>query len=99
VTQDGNPADKPEKGEEKKENIYVPSLVEAQAEIAAKRTRVDREAEQGATPGRVRPTGGQRVPMLAEADAALEALYAGTRRFTRVKCTDCLPICASCWPA
>ena len=50
MTQDGNPADKPEKGEEKKENIYVPSLVEAQAEIAAKRTRVDREAEQGATP-------------------------------------------------
>ena len=76
MTQDGNPADRPEKGEEKKENIYVPSLVEAQAEIAAKRTRVDRETEQGATPGRTRPTGGQRVPMLAEADAALEALYA-----------------------
>jgi len=76
VTHDGNPANKPEKGEEKKENIYVPSLVEAQAEIAAKRTRVDREAEPGATPGRVRPTSGQRVPMLAEADAALEALYA-----------------------
>jgi len=76
VTQDGNPTDKPEKGEEKKENIYVPSLVEAQAEIAAKRTRVDREPEQGAASGRVRPTGGQRVPMLAEADAALEALYA-----------------------
>ena len=76
MTHDGDPTDKPEKGEEKKENIYVPSLVEAQAEIAAKRTRVDREPEKGTSTGRVRPTGGQRVPMLAEADAALEALYA-----------------------
>ena len=40
MTQDDKPADKPEKGEKKKENIYVPSLVEAQAEIAAKRGRI-----------------------------------------------------------
>ena len=77
---DGNPADKPEKNEEKKENIYTPSLVEAQAEIAAKRIRVDREPEQGASPGRVRPTGGQRVPILIEADATLEALYARQKK-------------------
>ncbi len=76
MIQDGKPADKPENGEDKKENIYVPSLIEAQAEIAAKRARVDRETEKGAPPGRTRPTGGQRVPMLSEADAALEALYA-----------------------
>jgi cytochrome c oxidase accessory protein FixG len=76
VTQDGNPAGKPDKDEKKKENIYVPSLVEAQAEFAAKRTRADRESEKDTAPERVRPTGGQRVPMLAEADAALEALYA-----------------------
>ena len=36
MTQDGTPADKPEKTEEKKENIYVPSLVDAQAAIAAR---------------------------------------------------------------
>ena len=76
MTQDGNPADKPEKDKEKKEIIHVPSLVDAQAEFVARRAGAGRETEQGTAQGRGRPAGEQRVPMLAEADAALEALYA-----------------------
>jgi len=74
VTSDQDPADKPEQGKDEKEKRYVPSLIEAQAEIAAKRTRPDR-ASVTSEPA-TKPATGQRVVTLAEADAATEALYA-----------------------
>ena len=67
---------KPETDKEARENTHVPSLVEAQAELAAKRTRPERDATQGADTRGVRAKGGQRLSTLAEADAAVEALYA-----------------------
>ena len=78
MSHNGNSSDKPAKDEEKKEISKVPSLVQAQAdELAALRAaRSDREPDKRADTVRVRPTSAQRVPMLAEADAALEALYA-----------------------
>ena len=75
MTQEKPPANNAEQGEEEKQNTYVPSLVEAQAEIAAKRVRPDRESPKGEPTG-VRPRSEQRVTTLAEADAAAEALYA-----------------------
>lgn len=74
--QGGNPDDASERGAANKEQTYVPSLVEAQAEVAAKRPHVDREPPGGTEPGGVRPRGEQRVVTLAEADATTEALYA-----------------------
>jgi cytochrome c oxidase accessory protein FixG len=68
-----------EKGADNKEDTYVPSLVEAQAEIAAKRSRPDRQPRPGGPETAIRP--GQRMATLAEADAATEALYA---RHTKV---------------
>jgi cytochrome c oxidase accessory protein FixG len=77
VTHDGSPTDKPEKEKEKKDSIHVPSLIEAQAEFAARRTHPDREpANKGTVVGGVRPKGGERLSTLTEADAAVEALYA-----------------------
>lgn len=74
--EDGNPDSESDKGGDNKENIYVPSLVQAQAEISAKHGRADREPSRDDTVGGVRPKGEQRVITLAEADAATEALYA-----------------------
>jgi cytochrome c oxidase accessory protein FixG len=74
VTQDKNPADETGKGQDEKEKQYVPSLIEAQAEFAAKRTRPDRTSVTSEPVSK--PGTGQRVVTLAEADAATEALYA-----------------------
>jgi len=74
VTEKKSPADEQGGGEERKKELYVPSLVEAQAEISAKRHRT--ETEQAGSPGDKRPRGGERVVTLAEADIATEALYA-----------------------
>jgi cytochrome c oxidase accessory protein FixG len=68
--------DKPETDKEVRDNTHVPSLVEAQAELAAKRTRSERDNTQGADTRGVRAKGSQRLSTLAEADAAVEALYA-----------------------
>jgi len=76
VSQEQTP-DGDDKNAEQGQPRYIPSLVEAQAEIAAKRVRPEREAavDAGATP-RTRPGMEQRVATLAESDAATEALYA-----------------------
>lgn len=74
--EDGNPDNKADKDGDGKDQRYVPSLVQAQAEVAAKRGRVDREPSREESVGGVRPKGEQRVITLAEADAATEALYA-----------------------
>ncbi len=71
--EDGHPADPAKPGE--KDDRYVPSLVEAQAEIA-KRGHADREAGRRGEGAETRLQGGQRAVMLTEADAATEALYA-----------------------
>jgi cytochrome c oxidase accessory protein FixG len=77
--QGGDPEDKSKEGADEKENIYVPSLVEAQAEIAARHAHADREPPKTET-GSVRPKSEQRVVTLAEADAVTEALYARHRK-------------------
>jgi cytochrome c oxidase accessory protein FixG len=77
VSQENTPDGNGEKGGEEKKNSHVPSLVEAQAEIAAKRVRPEGAAATGpAGPPGIRPGAAQRVATLAEVDAAAEALYA-----------------------
>jgi len=75
VTQDKDPTNESAKGNEPEQEQkvrHVPSLIEAQAEIASKRPRVERATSEPAS----KPRSEQRVVTLAEADAATEALYA-----------------------
>ena len=74
MTKDQDPAGENNKDKKEKESLYVPSLIEAQAEFAAKRTRPDRASPTSEPASK--PATGQRVVTLAEADAATEALYA-----------------------
>ena len=60
-----------QKGEGDKKPQYVPSLLEAQAEIAAHRARAAPSGQAA-----VKPTPMQRLVTLAEANATTEALYA-----------------------
>ena len=70
---DGDPGDS---GRPDKDKLYVPSLVEAQAEVSAKRPRTDRDTPKTEPSAGLRPQGEQRLATLAEADATTEALYA-----------------------
>jgi len=79
VSQEKTPADQAKQDEKQEKPHYVPSLVEAQAEIAAKRAQKGVVAEGDKTTS-VRPTASQRVATLAEASAAAEALYAKHRK-------------------
>jgi len=72
VSDKRTPDDKNGNGENTENKRYAPSLVEAQAEMAAKRSHRENPAG-GAGP---RPDPGQRIATLAEASATAEALYA-----------------------
>jgi cytochrome c oxidase accessory protein FixG len=81
VSQEPTPHGNGEKDELTEQTQYVPSLVEAQAEIAAKRARPETAATPDADKSpRARPGAGQRVATLAETSAATEALYAKHRK-------------------
>lgn len=78
MTNDKTPADKSDTDADQKKNTRAPTLLDAQAELAAKRSA----RPNGGAPDRPTPAGGsrpgqeQRMATLAEADATTEALYA-----------------------